>query len=284
MPPKNKKAERLEKILGAFMEGGVSPEEMMQAVDALMSIIKQSEKLLLAKISENGDNKSVEIRQLESKLNSVSSQLANLVQKVKDDASLDASEIKQLIAREIKRLEQSIPEIPESEMYDDSELRTSLTEHKTLLDSLSILVVGENIRNALESLPDGEKQSIDSIQDLREELDKRQAEERGHATAIIARRLDQILDVSIEGATTGQVLTRKADGTYDFQTPGAGTGITVEIPVGAVNASNTVFTVSAAPKWVVADGTTYFANAGYTYAALTVTMDVAPSFSIRAII
>jgi len=219
MPPKNKEAERLEKILGAFMEGGVSPEEMMQAVDVLMSIIKQSEKLLLAKISENGDNKSVEIRQLESKLNSVSSQLANLVQKVKDDASLDASEIKQLIAREIKRLEQSIPEIPESEMYDDSELRTSLTEHKTLLDSLSILVVGENVRNALESLPEGEKLVIEAIEGLREELDKRQ-DGVTRATALIVHRLDQISDVSIAGVTNGQVLTYNST----TKTWGAGSG------------------------------------------------------------
>jgi hypothetical protein len=72
--------------------------------------------------------------------------------------------------------------------------------------------------------------------------------------------------------------------TITINASGGGTsGVTVETPAGAVDASNTVFTVSAEPKWVVADGTTYYDGAGYTYAALTVTMDVPPSASIRAI-
>ena len=46
----------------------------------------------------------------------------------------------------------------------------------------------------------------------------------------------------------------------------------------------TVFTVTAEPQWIVADGTTYYAGKGYTYAALAVTMEVPPSSFIRAII
>ncbi len=52
-------------------------------------------------------------------------------------------------------------------------------------------------------------------------------------------------------------------------------------PIGTVNASNTVFTVTAEPTSVIADGITYFANAGYTYAALTITMDIPPSQYVR---
>jgi hypothetical protein len=60
--------------------------------------------------------------------------------------------------------------------------------------------------------------------------------------------------------------------------------VTVETPVGLVNASNTVYTVTAEPKFVVADNATYFNGAGYTYNALQITMDIPPSSSIRAII
>lgn len=62
------------------------------------------------------------------------------------------------------------------------------------------------------------------------------------------------------------------------------TAITVETPTGTVDASNQTFTVTAEPKYVVADGVTYFAGAGYTYNALQITMDIPPSQSIRAII
>ncbi len=52
-------------------------------------------------------------------------------------------------------------------------------------------------------------------------------------------------------------------------------------PTGTVNGSNTVFTVLSEPSSVIADGITYFAGAGYTYLALTITMDTAPSQYIR---
>jgi hypothetical protein len=64
----------------------------------------------------------------------------------------------------------------------------------------------------------------------------------------------------------------------------AGGGATIETPTGTVNGSNATFTVSDAPQYVVADGITYFDGAGYTYGALSITMDVAPSQYIRAFI
>ena len=61
-------------------------------------------------------------------------------------------------------------------------------------------------------------------------------------------------------------------------------GVNVTTPTGTVNGSNITFTVTAEPLWVVADGATYFAGVGYTYSSLTVTMDLAPSIFIRAIL
>jgi hypothetical protein len=76
----------------------------------------------------------------------------------------------------------------------------------------------------------------------------------------------------------------KVNGLDTFTFTTASPTVTVTTPTGTINSVNTVFTVTAEPKFVVADGTTYFANAGYTYAALSITMDIAPSSSIRAII
>ena len=60
--------------------------------------------------------------------------------------------------------------------------------------------------------------------------------------------------------------------------------ITVSTPTGTVNGANASFTVTSEPLWVVSDGATYFAGVGYSYSSLTVTMDVAPSIFIRAIL
>lgn len=52
-------------------------------------------------------------------------------------------------------------------------------------------------------------------------------------------------------------------------------------PTGTVNAVNAVFGVTARPSSVVSDGITYFEGAGYSYAALSITLDVPPSQYIR---
>lgn len=62
----------------------------------------------------------------------------------------------------------------------------------------------------------------------------------------------------------------------------SGNGFTISTPTGTVDGSNAAFTVLSEPAYIVADGINYFNGAGYTYAALTVTMDVAPSQYIRA--
>lgn len=52
---------------------------------------------------------------------------------------------------------------------------------------------------------------------------------------------------------------------------------------GLVNGTNTVFTASTVPLYIVADNQNYFENFGYTRSSLTITMDVAPFNFIRAI-
>ena len=74
----------------------------------------------------------------------------------------------------------------------------------------------------------------------------------------------------------GNIITVTASG-------GGGSGVTVETPPEVVNAVNATFTVTHEPKWVVSDGVTYFAGAGYTYAALSITLDIPPSQYIRSI-
>lgn len=65
-------------------------------------------------------------------------------------------------------------------------------------------------------------------------------------------------------------------------TPAGASGYTKETPTGTVDGSNTSFTVTVAPVYVVADGTTYFEGAGYSLAGLTITMDNPPSQYIRS--
>lgn len=142
-------------------------------------------------------------------------------------------------------LEQKIAQIPNT-----AQLAKEAAALVHLLDPIEM-------RDGLESLPGGQKLAISAIEGLVEALDE------------IGKRLKK--QVQFYAGVGGSTSTS------------TGTGVTVETPTGTVDAVNVTFTVSAQPQWVVADGTTYYENAGYTYAALTITMSIAPSQYIRAI-
>ena len=86
---------------------------------------------------------------------------------------------------------------------------------------------------------------------------------------------------NVDGTTP---VTLYADPTTHRLLVSMSSAVMVTTPTGTVNGSNVTFTVTAEPLWIVADGATYFDGAGYTYAALTVTMDLAPSIFIRAVL
>lgn len=92
-------------------------------------------------------------------------------------------------------------------------------------------------------------------------------------------RLEELTNVSTEGIEEGRSLVWRG-GKWVPATSGG--GFTVETPVGAINDVNKIFTVSSEPEYIVVDGTTYFDGAGYSYAALTITLNIAPSFFIRS--
>jgi len=99
--------------------------------------------------------------------------------------------------------------------------------------------------------------------------------------------LEELSDVNGTAlTTTGQFpVWNQTAGYFDFDHNisefGGGSGWTVATPTGTVDSSNASFTVTAEPKCVISDGMTYFDGAGYTYAALSITLDIPPSSFIR---
>jgi len=153
----------------------------------------------------------------------------------------------------------------------------------------------QEVRDLLELLQGEERLSVDAVRGLTEELTalrERPTGARGIPSPGLRFLIDGvkkglISNMNFKAGSNMAIAYSKVDGqdTITFTASGGGPGgITVETPTGTVNGSNTVFTVSAEPQWVVADGITYYDGAGYTYGALQVTMDVPPSASIRAII
>lgn len=91
--------------------------------------------------------------------------------------------------------------------------------------------------------------------------------------------------VSISTLTAGSNITiTNGHGSITIAASGSGGGVSVSTPTGSVNASNTQFTPTGRPTWVVADGTTYFENNGYSWDGTHINMSIAPSEWIRVVI
>jgi hypothetical protein len=69
-----------------------------------------------------------------------------------------------------------------------------------------------------------------------------------------------------------QIATQRNNSSSSPSSSASG-GATVETPPETPDGVVTAFTVSDEPQYVVADGATFFDGAGYTYSALTITMD-----------
>lgn len=233
--PNEKNLQRLNKLLEAFDSGAVQHEELITAIDSVVEIIAQSANSLKNEIESSSNSANQDLQRLSQELSNTRDNLYAALNSTKNQSTSEVEAAKTALIKEIKRVQDLIPELPPE--FDASSIWNSINEHRVTLQSLSTLILGENIRNALEALPEGEKLAISAIEGLEDELKKRLEQPQQTATALIARRLDQVGDVSISGVTNGQVLAYDATtklwkpssaGTGVVNTIVAGTGITVD--------------------------------------------------------
>lgn len=154
----------------------------------------------------------------------------------------------------------------------------------------------EQIRNKLEKLKGKDRLDVDAIDGL-DDLVKKMTPDagtprrsifgvpsRGFFLYVAGIKFGLVSNLNIVGGDGVSVAYSKVDGQDTLTINASGSGIIVETPPEAVDAVNTVFTVSGQPKWIVQDGITLYEGAGYSYAAGVITTDLAPSQFIRAII
>ncbi len=181
---------------------------------------------------------------------------------------------------------------------DKEDLRTELAAMIPTIEEIEtkLPVLGKEIRNALELLQGDDRLDISAIRGVEKlQLEILAAQKSGKPVSFVggARGIYVYIGGIKKGimntlnfvAGTGMTIAYSKVNGFDTLTfNSSGGGVTVETPVEIPNAVITVFTVSARPKWIVADGTTYYEGAGYSYASLQVTLDVPPSSFIRAIV
>lgn len=290
-----KELDIVQKLLRKLDSDTITKQDFVQSFEAVIAIIAKLGQSLLGKQTEIGKN----FDELKANLKSANSgDLSDIKAKVKTTVQ---SEIRSIIAETNNRLgkaEKTVSEFQQRRQTDKAEVIAELVK---MIPEVPAEETGITVRNKLEKLTGKERLDKSAIRGLEELIDE--AVKKGQEVSIGQGRgrggVMGGLFVYIDGVKKGTVRMinfkagvgmaisySKVNGLDTITFQGGSAVIDIETPSEAPNSIIVEFTVSAEPQYVVADGTTYFAGAGYSYSSGTgkITMDVAPSASIRAII
>lgn len=217
--PNQKNLERLNKLLEAFDNGAVQPEELIKAIDAVMAIIDQNGRTLVDKIVETRKVSETGITGLKGELAKTRENLQAVINQVKNNSDTSVVEVRNGLLREIKRVEALIPVLPPE--TDLSEVFAEIESQKAQLANLSFSIVGENVRNSLEALQGDDRLDKSAIRGLDELVEELKSKKETPTVAGV-RLLRYLSDVAIEGIENGETLVWNST-TSKFE-PGAGGG------------------------------------------------------------
>lgn len=213
------KLEHLEKLLSAF-EDTVHPKEMIEAIDAVVALVEKNSKELVQIIAKSEKALDTDVKALQKSLDACKSRLEGMIADVKRKGQADVTAVKASLLSELRRVESLIPELPPE--TDLSEVFSEIQNQKAQLLNLSTLIIGENLRNALESLNGDDRLDISAIRGIDELLEKIEKTQVGTSYGGV-RLLSALADVDVSGITNGQTVVW--DSTLQrFKAANAGTG------------------------------------------------------------
>lgn len=218
--PNEKNLQRLNKLLEAFDNGAVQPDELIKAIDAVMSVIDSNSKTLAEKMVEYKVGTDGDIKALRADLKTARDNLKAVIADVKNGSDSSLLDVKASLLKEIASVERNIPVLPPE--TDLSEVFEHIEEVRNGFANLSTLILGENIRNALEALQGEDRLDKSAIRGLDEALDEiRKA--KGSPAAVGVRLLKYLADVNVEGITDGQsIVWDSATGKFIAGSAGGG--------------------------------------------------------------
>lgn len=187
--------------LDSVAETAVGRQELSELVETMATLLADSK----MELKRQEERIKEELEKFKSELQKAdTTSKASASQTLQDFTGRHQAELaamRELVAKEIAKVRDLIPELPEE--FDASSLEEALRGHQEALDSLTDLTTGENIRNALEALPEGDKLAMSAIEGLETELEKIRATKTSVQTGVTGRDIITKYDLSpyLDGST-----------------------------------------------------------------------------------
>ncbi len=288
--------------LSSLLNGGeLTKKEFLDAFKSVIALVVN----LQSKMAEHNSDERSAIKNSFSKLKeTTNANFENLLARA--DRAI-AQAIISLKSESERRMEEMEGKVADLEDGQDADEERMIAELKKLIPKI------EDIENDLPKLGYRIRDGLELIVEEEEKLDPNAIKGWKKLQADFAKAQKNGQTVRIGGGTRGMYIYvggvkkglvsnidfvagsgmaisySKVNGRDTMTFTSSGSGSTVETPPEppAADGSVTVFTVTAQPKYVVADGTTYFEGQGYSYAALQITFNIGglgPASFVRAII
>jgi hypothetical protein len=269
--PNDKKLKRLEALLDSFDSGAVQPDELIQAVEAIVAIISNERERLDKVIADNKNLDKQEKSDLYStvtqRLEAKERELRTLITSLSGQVDGAISQTATRLSKDIKRVEAKIPT-----KTDLSALEADIQALRDGLNNLptEFTLNNEAVRDGLELLQGDERLDVSAVKGLDERDGKLSDSLTSQAISIVDNRTSFLINKVNN-------LQAQID---------AGGGMNQEALVGTIDGVNTSFTATVAPKFIITDTGMYVNEAtmqnpgiaGFTLSGLNVTLPLGPNF------
>lgn len=208
----NTKIDKLKALLELSQNDTITPKEVEKFLVTILSVIKQSKDSFEKLSSEN-------LKQIDLILTQIKKNYENSINTLdsKSNAVVEQIEAKLALVNDTLAKVKKIKAIPGKDGYTPKKGVDYFDGENGKPGDNGSPDTAEQIANKLETLKDDARLDASAIKNLPEFIDSRP---NGGGW----RNLFQLHDVDSSDNTTGYVLTRKADGTFNFQAGGGGSG------------------------------------------------------------
>jgi len=218
----DKYTQKLKNFIQSIEDGGVSKDELIKSIEAIVSYVKEIKDNLSKDLDKERANTESQLNDIDNSITELSTVIDNLrihidrcMSDMEDSSSEELAKMKELMDSEVSDLKEDIQE--KTNFRNLEERLTVLENEEDDTEEVDII----DIRNRFESLPEQEKLDKSAIRGLLDEI----------------KRLEKKIDDKQITSGTGGVTNLRIQQAFKYI-------LKTESPTGTIDGSNTTYTVT----------------------------------------
>lgn len=219
----DKYTQKLKNFIQSIEDGGVSKDELIKSIEAIVSYVKEIKDNLSKDLDKEKANTESQLNDIDNSISELSTVIDNLrihidrcMSDMEDSASEEMSSMKDMMSKELDDLKE---DLEEKTNFIELETRVKNLEDEEYPEAPEVDII--DIRNRFEALKQEDKLDKSAIRGLEDEL----------------KRLEKKIDDKQSTGGTGGVTNLRIQQAFKYI-------LKTESPTGTIDGSNTTYTVT----------------------------------------